>query len=327
MGNIAIVPIRYEDRFLIMKWRNEQIYHLRQEKFLTEEDQNHYFNHVVLALFDQLRPGQILFSYLENDKCIGYGGLVHINWSDRRAEVSFIIDTELEKEFFKRHWTIFLRLIEQVAFRELNFHKIYTYAFDLRPYLYEAIEAVGFRKEATLREHCFFNGEYIDVILHSKLNNYISLRRADKNDKKLIFEWANDMSARANSFSTDKINFDMHSLWFDNKMKDENAVYFICQRHDLSIGLIRFDKDGNGLMVISIYLEAQYRGRGLAAELIRVACREFLLERSADIYAYIKVENIASVQSFTKAGFVFERNLRINDVDAVVYKLSRNDQE
>ena len=34
-----LVPIRYEDRISIMKWRNEQMYHLRQDKPLTEKSQ------------------------------------------------------------------------------------------------------------------------------------------------------------------------------------------------------------------------------------------------------------------------------------------------
>ena len=29
-GDYKIVPIRFEDRLDIMKWRNEQLYHLRQ---------------------------------------------------------------------------------------------------------------------------------------------------------------------------------------------------------------------------------------------------------------------------------------------------------
>ena len=91
----SIVPIRYEDRMSILKWSNEQIYHLRQNKPLTEEDQDIYFNKVVNKIFDQEHPSQILFSYMENDVCIGYGGLVHINWIDKNAEVSFIMNTEL----------------------------------------------------------------------------------------------------------------------------------------------------------------------------------------------------------------------------------------
>ena len=167
----SIVPIRYEDRMSILKWRNEQIYHLRQDKSLTEEDQEIYFKTVVNTLFDEEDPNQILFSYMQNDVCIGYGGLVHINWIDKNAEISFIMNTELEQDYFAKHWTIFLELIEQVAFKDLNFHKLFTYAFDLRPHIYEVIENAGFVKEATLKEHCFFNGVYKDVIMHGKLNN------------------------------------------------------------------------------------------------------------------------------------------------------------
>jgi RimJ/RimL family protein N-acetyltransferase len=168
--NFTIIPIRYEDRMDILKWRNEQIYHLRQEKLITEEDQEAYFNNVVNLLFNEEQPNQILFSYLQNDVCIGYGGLVHINWIDKNAEVSFIMNTELEEKYFSKHWTFFLGLIEQVAFKDLNFHKLFTYAFDLRPHIYEVIENAGFLQEAVLQEHCFFNGVYKDVIMHAKFN-------------------------------------------------------------------------------------------------------------------------------------------------------------
>lgn len=168
-GKHSLVPIRYEDRFDIMKWRNEQIYHLRQTEPLTESVQNKYFENVVLKLFDADFPDQILFSYLEDNKCIGYGGLVHINWKDKNAEISFIMNTVLEKEHFHFHWKTFLGLIQKMAFADLGFHKIFTYAFDLRPHLYSALETAGFQKEAELKEHCLFEGEYINVIIHSKI--------------------------------------------------------------------------------------------------------------------------------------------------------------
>lgn len=167
--NYKITPIRYEDRMSIMKWRNEQIYHLRQTEPLTETKQNHYFNEVVARLFEEDKPSQILFSYLEDHVCIGYGGLVHINWQDSNAEISFIMDTRLEQEYFHHHWGIYLAMIEQVAFDELHLHKIYTYAFDIRPHLYEAIEKHGYIRDATLKEHCFFNGKFRDVVIHSKI--------------------------------------------------------------------------------------------------------------------------------------------------------------
>jgi RimJ/RimL family protein N-acetyltransferase len=170
VGHFAIVPIRLEDRMAIMKWRNEQIYHLRQNKPLTAEDQENYFNQVVSSLFEQELPNQILFSFLENGVCIGYGGLVHLNWIDKNAEISFIMDTSLEKERFHEIWSVYLGLIEQVAFQDLNLHKIYTYAFDLRPHLYMVLEDCNFFKDAILKEHCFFDNKFIDVIIHSKIS-------------------------------------------------------------------------------------------------------------------------------------------------------------
>ncbi len=169
-GDFSLVPIRFEDRFKIMKWRNEQIYHLRQNMPLTTQDQENYFNNIVAKLFEQEQPNQILFSYLQNDKCIGYGGLVHINWIDRNAEISFIMNTDLEKYYFQKHWSIYLNLIETLAFEELKFHKIYTYAFDLRPHLYQTLCNSSFEEEARLKEHSFFVDKYVDVVIHSKIN-------------------------------------------------------------------------------------------------------------------------------------------------------------
>ena len=168
-GDYSLVPIRFEDRMDIMKWRNEQIYHLRQSKPLTEDDQENYFNNVVSKLFDQQQPEQILFSFLKNSKCIGYGGLVHINWVDKNAEISFVMDTELEVNQFDALWSQYLILIEKVAFIELVLHKIYVYAFDLRPHLYDVLVQNNYFLDSRLKEHCYFNGEFIDVVIHSKL--------------------------------------------------------------------------------------------------------------------------------------------------------------
>ena len=101
-GEFEIVPIRHEDRIEIMKWRNEQIYHLRQSEPLTIDKQDAYFDNTIAPLFNQEKPNQILFSFLEGNECIGYGGLVHINWIDRNAEVSFIMNTRLEEASFSK---------------------------------------------------------------------------------------------------------------------------------------------------------------------------------------------------------------------------------
>ena len=60
-------------------------------------------------------------------------------------------------------------MIENLAFEELNFHKLYIYAFDLRPNLYDVLLASNYFRDAVLNNHCYFNGHYIDVVIHSKL--------------------------------------------------------------------------------------------------------------------------------------------------------------
>jgi RimJ/RimL family protein N-acetyltransferase len=168
----SIVPIRDEDKYIIMQMRNAQIFHLRQQKLLTPTIQDHYFAEVVSKLFDIEQPDQILFSFLYNNECIGYGGLVHINWVDKNAELSFIIKPEMEEEYFFSCWKSFLNMIQQVAFEDVKLHKIFTYAFDLRPNLYSVVESCGFYREAVLKDHCFIEDKFIDVVIHSKINEH-----------------------------------------------------------------------------------------------------------------------------------------------------------
>ena len=47
-GDYSLVPLRHEDRYKIMHWRNEQVFHLRQSEKLTTEKQDLYFKNVIL---------------------------------------------------------------------------------------------------------------------------------------------------------------------------------------------------------------------------------------------------------------------------------------
>lgn len=169
----AIVPIRDEDKFDIMQWRNQQIDILRQSEPLTPEAQERYFKVTVNNLFEQLRPSQLLFSFLKNDSLIGYGGLVHISWADTNAEISFLLETDRSNDpvLFVEGWTAYLEMIAGVAFRHLGFRKIYTYSYSIRSNLFPVLEAKGFVQEARLADHVKINGAYEDVLIHSLFND------------------------------------------------------------------------------------------------------------------------------------------------------------
>ncbi|TVZ56193.1 RimJ/RimL family protein N-acetyltransferase [Lutibacter sp. Hel_I_33_5] len=316
----SIVPIRYEDRLDIMNWRNEQVYHLRQDKKLTQVDQENYFLKTIKPLFSEEKPNQLLFSYLKGETCIGYGGLVHLNWVDRNAEISFIMNTSLEKTAFQFHWKTFLNRIEEVAFNILNFHKIFTYAFDLRPRLYDSLEQCDYKKEAILKEHCLFENNYIDVIIHSKTNRYLSLRKIEKNDVIYLYNLANESQARENSFQSKKITLEKHKIWFQNKLLDEKSNYYICQINKEDAGLIRFDIGSEDNAVIGINIDANFRGSKVSSKFLKIACNMFLKENSNPIFAYIKKSNIASSKSFERAGFIFNKEVKINEELANLYR-------
>jgi RimJ/RimL family protein N-acetyltransferase len=321
-GNFSIVPIRYEDRLDIMKWRNEQIYHLRQNKPLTIESQENYFNNIIASLFDQEKPNQILFSFLENDKCIGYGGLVHINWIDKNAEISFVMNTQLQKNNFKKYWSIYLGLIENVAFHELLLYKIYTYAFDLRPHLYEVLEDQAYEREAVLKEHCFFNDKFIDVVIHAKFSNKdyyliekdkLFLREANMNDAKLLFNWANDKNVRKNAIVEDPIIWDNHLNWFNKKINSFETKIFILSNENKSFGQIRIDKI-DSYWQIDYSIDDEYRGQGLGKKIVDLLLEKFDLFK---FKATVKKHNEASVAVFTKLGF---KQLQLEDPDFLFFE-------
>lgn len=302
--NFFLVPIRMEDRWCIMQWRNEQIYHLRQNKPLTKDNQEAYFANVVLKLFEQEQPNQILFSFLENDICIGYGGLVHINWIDKNAEISFIMNTILEKNRFHEIWTTYLKLIEEVAFNELGMHKIFTYAFDIRPHLYGVLLNANYIEEARLKEHCFFDSKFIDVLIHSKINYPLVIRRASEEDVNTTFDWASNKIVRKYSIQKGDIVFDEHKKWFLNKINTNDCVYFIAEVNKISIGSIRFDINNHNEALLSFLLEPKFHGKGYGKKILEKGCEELLKTRQiAKIKGVVSVENIPSLKTFNSLGF------------------------
>jgi len=303
-GEFSIVPIRGQDRYDIMKWRNEQQYHLRQNEVLTKEKQDFYFNTIIAKLFEEDKPEQVLFSYLKDGKCIGYGGLVHINWIDRHAEVSFIMKTSLEEEFFGFNWTKFLNLIEQVA-TELGLHKIFTYAFDLRPHLYSALESNNYRREAILKEHCFFEGKYIDVLIHSKIFERTSLRRINKKDIDITFQWVNDPNIRSFSFNKDNVERKSHKQWFYSKLNSTDCEYYILDFNGEPAGSIRFDIDAMNEAKINYLIDPKFTGRGLGTEILKKGIT-LIKDNRPDIkkvFGYVLESNRASVRIFEKLNF------------------------
>lgn len=306
LGDYTIVPLRYEDRFSIMKWRNEQIYHLRQARPLTEEDQQRYFDQVVSRLFEAQQPDQILFSYLEKGECIGYGGLVHINWIDSHAEISFIMDTRLEKEHFARHWSNWLTLVKELAFSELRLHKIFTYAFDLRPHLYSVLEENGFTREATLKEHCFVEGRYKDVIIHSltarsyRIVNYVDCTREQLEE---ILTLRNRDDVRVWMTHPEKIAREDHFAFVEKLKERRDRLYYAVFAEEDLLGTYNLTRKEDGVWERGIFANPAWQGKGETARWEQEILSGLAEQGIHCLTAKVKLNNGRSLRYHEKLGF------------------------
>ena len=305
--NYLLVPIRYEDRLSIMRWRNKQMYHLRQEKILNENDQEAYFQNIIHPSFKEEKPAQILFSFLQNEKCIGYGGLVHINWQSHQAEVSFIMATELEADNFETNWVTFLRLLEKVAFNDLYLSTLFTYAYDLRPQLYKAIENAGFQQSKRLEKEQLIEGKLIDVVIHTK-KNPLQLRKATKNDVDITFRWASHTNIRKYSFQQEAITQEMHYAWYNSKINDPSCLYLLLEKDSEVIGSIRYDINTENEAIISYLIDNNYHGHGYGNAILSLSLSA-LVEKFptvSQLIGFVVPENIASRKIFERQGYLLD---------------------
>ena len=167
----SLVPLRERDVESIRKWRNEQIDILRQNKPLTKDEQSKYYHQVIKKSFYEKKPKIILFSFLIKNACIGYGGFVHIDWNSKKAELSFILDTNRTKEprIYKKEFSIFLKIILNIGFKQILFNKIFTETFDIRPDTILILEKTGFVLENKLLSKNYINDSYVDSLFHRVL--------------------------------------------------------------------------------------------------------------------------------------------------------------
>ena len=313
IGQLNLVPIRFKDKEKIRLWRNKQIDILRQKNKLTREEQKKYFESVVPKIFNEEEPKQILFSLLENKKLVAYGGLVHINWIDKHAEISFLTEPNLNQTCFEKYWTIYLKLIQFIAFDILKLKKIFTYTYEIRYNLFQILNKNNFQKEARLKNHCYIDGEFKDVLIHSIFAPIsLNFREAKTEDVKLYFKWFQDHEVRKQSFKTDKVSFKDHENWFKSKINDTKVQMFLFNSLKQDLAQVRIEqKDGE--YIISFSIDKKFRGKGLASRILRLASREFLKHHKQKLVAYIRKSNSKSIQSFENAGFKLTSSLLINN--------------
>jgi predicted ATP-grasp superfamily ATP-dependent carboligase/RimJ/RimL family protein N-acetyltransferase len=168
----AVQPSHIEN---IRQWRNAQMDILRQSVVIQPEEQARYFQQQIWPDLLSPHPQNILLAYMEGSNLIGYGGLVHIAWAYRRAEVSFLLNNDLAgtPSDYQKYFPRFLQLMQVLAFDELNLDRLCTETYSIRKEYIAALEFAGFDREGILRQHVRIKDRPIDSFMHGCLkSNY-----------------------------------------------------------------------------------------------------------------------------------------------------------
>ena len=102
-------------------WRNEDLSALRTSRPLTAEQQAAWYARV------SVDPCERWWTLLEGGLVVGYGGLEHIQWEARIAEISLLIAPGCRS---KGHGTAAVDAILCEAFDTLNLHNVYGEVYD-----------------------------------------------------------------------------------------------------------------------------------------------------------------------------------------------------
>ena len=93
----------------------------------------------------------------------------------------------------------------------------------------------------------------------------IKVRKANKKDKKTLFNWFNDKESFKYKLKTkSKISFIEHSLWFKNILADSKNLLSIIEANQVLVGQIRLNYINIKNYEIDIYIVKDYRGIKIA---------------------------------------------------------------
>ena len=120
------------------------------------------------------------------------------------------------------------------------------------------------------------------------------LRPAVLDDALDIYRLRNDKVSRQNSRTQGEFSYSEHQGWFKKRLDCKTGQFLIVEINDKFAGYVRFDDN-----VISIALTEEFRGKGLAREIIAAAMKE----TEGEVFAHIKKSNISSIKAFEGAGF------------------------
>lgn len=154
---VKIRQIEESDLEQLQLWRNSEsvMPYCRQHRQLSQDD--------MLTWYDSVNKDElfIITDELPHDNPIGVGGLVRIDWRNRKGELSFYVG--VDKCRTQETVSEALLLLMEYAFKTLGLHKVYFPCYSFNPYisLYEKI----LKREYVAKEEYYWKGKFWDRII------------------------------------------------------------------------------------------------------------------------------------------------------------------
>jgi len=129
------------------------------------------------------------------------------------------------------------------------------------------------------------------------------VRRMVQQDLKPLFVWINDPQTRENSFIPARVEWATHVKWFDQRVDSSETLLLFAEVDGVLCGHVRYERQGEGQVLLSFLMGPEFRGLGLASPIISHSF-DLVVEKfgEVDVLAYSLQANTRSHKAMLSAG-------------------------
>lgn len=143
------------------------------------------------------------------------------------------------------------------------------------------------------------------------LRDALMLRSATPEDASCLYGWRNHPAVRAVSGQTAAIDWSTHVDWLRRTLSAPDRWLFVAHVGNLPVGSIRFDRLGENLLEVSLYLDPGVQGLGLGSRML-LAGEQAMLDRLGEPFtaeATVIEGNASSRRMFERCHYLGESSV------------------
>ena len=154
---VAIRAMERADLPLVQTWRNnEKIrqYFREYREFSMSQKESWYED-----MLKDNRFEMFVVVDCKSDEVVGVTGLTYVDWVNRHADVHFYIgknEAWIDEEYAPKA----IKIILDYGFGILNLNKIWAEVYEIDKLKLSFFKVIGFKIDANLRQHYFYQGKY-----------------------------------------------------------------------------------------------------------------------------------------------------------------------